>query len=445
MHHYFAIIIIGFFLSACSGSRETQVSTPPYDPRVDIDRFLSTKDPQVEKEVLEHLQTQKVSSDIVKGYLRHLSKGQGGTAGLHLGQSTNFLEKSYSYALYVPENPDPIKNLPLIVVLHGMGGHGDGTIQKWKERLGDDFIILCPSYPMGAWWTLRAEQLVFHLIDEVKQKYPVDPNRVILAGLSNGAVGAYLIGMFHPDRFAGIVPIAGAVTERYMHFLVNLKNTKIYSIQGLYDPIFPIKYSRRIYKILQDLKYDLVYREHKERGSSHGGHFLPPSEVPELIAWLKTVVREPYSDVVRMVREGNHLGTVQWARITQGKNMAALQIPGPETKSMNVKDGKIATMIATHKEKNLFEVVGKNLVAYEIYLDSDRVDFQQPVTVMFQELREENNKFVAGPQVVHFKDKVQSDFGVLLRGYKQRRDPELLFDSVITISLKEDVRFTSLP
>lgn len=334
----------------------------------------------------------------------------------------------------------------MIVILHGMGGSGDTTLQSWRKRLGDEFIILCPSYPMGAWWTLSAEELVLQLIRETKMRVPVDPNRIFLAGLSNGALGTYIIGAFYADYFAGVVPIAGAISEpHYLHFLINLTNTPVYSIQGQYDPIFPIQFSYRINKILTDMKYPLTYREHTEKGSAHGGHFMPESEVPPLLEWLKAQRRNPYPTIVRMVREGNHLDRIQWARVIRGLNMAALQIPGPLPESMNVKDGKATTLIAVHKESNLFEVVGKNLLEMELYLDADRVDFDQPVMVTFQEMKELKGKVITGQKLVKFHGKVIRDTAILLREFKLRRDPEQLYDAKIRIVLAEGSQFAMKP
>ena len=93
-----------------------------------------------------------------------------------------------------------------------------------------------------------------------------------------------MTGMFYPDYFAGILTIAGSITERYMHFLVNLVNTPIYIIQGVHDPIFPIDTTRRVHQILTDLKSPIVYREHREKGTAHGGHYLPESEIPAMVA-----------------------------------------------------------------------------------------------------------------------------------------------------------------
>ena len=137
--------------------------------------------------------------------------------GLQSNLKLKIKQKKYSYALYVPESAKP--NMPMIVIMHGMGGSGANTIQKWIERLENKFVILCPTYPMGAWWSKNAENFVLQLIREIRAKYPIDPNRIFLSGLSNGAIGAYLMGMFYPDRFAGVVPIAGGITKRLMSFL----------------------------------------------------------------------------------------------------------------------------------------------------------------------------------------------------------------------------------
>ncbi len=433
-------ILLLFLFWGCAGQSQNP-KDPPYNAKVDIDLFLSTQDPLEEQKALANLKAHNLTNDIAKTYLRSLSTDHKGLPGQHLTQKINLNKNNYTYSLYSPKFENSSKPLPLVVILHGMGGSGRFTLQKWMERLGDDFIIVCPSYPGGAWWSFRAEDLVFNVIQKVKQKYPVDPNRIILIGLSNGAIGAYMMGMFYPDYFSGIVPIAGAVTERYMHFLVNLGNTPLYSIQGFYDPMFPITYSRRISKILNDMKYPLTYREHKEKGQGHGGHFLPESEVPDLIKWMKSISRQPHPNIIRLVREANHLDSVHWAQVIKGKKMAALQIPGPEGEPVNLKDGKIATLIATHKESNLFELVGKNLLAFKIFLDAERVNFEEPITITFQELKEENKKFIKGPKIVSFKGKVKKSLKVLLTHYKLRRDPELLYDAVIPVSLEEDVQF----
>ena len=437
------LIFILFDFLACTTAQKPETNVPSYSQIEDIKLFLSTANERVESQVLDRLKLNDIKSTRVKLILQQMFQiSNRKPIGLQPNLKFKMSGKTYSYALYVPESAKP--NMPMIVVMHGMGGSGANIIQSWVKRLRDEFIIICPTYPMGAWWSKNAENLILKLIKEARQNYSIDPDRIFLSGLSNGAIGAYLIGMFYPDRFAGIVPIAGGITERYMHFLVNLNNTPTYMIQGEFDPIFPIKLARRIYKILSEMKSPVVYREHKERGAAHGGHFLPESEIPELIKWLKKQKRDPSPKVVRITREKNHMKRVFWTRVTRGLKLAALQIPGPEMEPLNIHDGKIATIFAIDKGDNRFKVMGKNVIEFEMYLSSDRIDFKQPVVVTFQSIKDEGKQFILGEKFVAFHQVIERDVGILLRGFKEFRDTGLLFDSKITVSAQKAVEFATL-
>ncbi len=430
------------FISSCmpmSGGMDTLhfPPAPTAEIKEQVELFLSSTDPQVENEILSRLKNARVSNEEIKSILRDRQPEPVLTTGLQLDLEKNFNDKSYPYALYVPAKAKAGDSYPLMIVLHGMGGSGGNTIPKWVDRLAEDFIILCPSYPMGAWWAQPAEDLVLQLIQEVQMKYPVDPNRIFLSGLSNGAIGAYMIGMFYPDLFAGIIPIASGITPRYMHFLVNLKNTPIYIIQGVHDPVFPIKLTRRVHQILRDMKYPVIYREHEERGSAHGGHFLPINEVLPLVQWMKKQNRDPNPSVVRMTREANHLGRIHWVRVRKGLKMAALQIPGPEREPVHVQDGKIATLFASQNGNNEFLVMGKNLLEFELFVNTEMIDFNAPVRIITQNLLDENGEIVPGEKQERFNDKIEKDLEVLLRDFKQNRDPSMLFDGKITLSLEK--------
>lgn len=426
--------MISLFFTLSCATAPAQKS--PYSARSDVEIFLSTRSAEVEAQVLDRLESNNVSHEELKSILRETPNRTGST-GLHLNREIELGGKKYPYAIFVPESPQA--DYPMIVILHGRGGDGASIIESWVKRLHNEFIIVCPSYPMGAWWTLTAENLILELTRKIRAQYPVDYNRVFLAGLSNGAIGAYMTGMFYPDYFAAIVPIAGAITERYMHFLVNLNNTPIYIIQGQDDPFFPIEYSRRIHQILSDTKSPVVYREHAEKGSAHGGHFLPESEVPALYDWLKSQKRTINPPVVRMTREENHLGRIQWARAVKGYKLAALQIPGPGEESVNVHDGKITSLFATHKEQNEFEIIGQNLLEYELYFNTDMVDFDKPVRVVSQKLLARKDKLVSGEKEIGFFDKIKKDSSVLLQEYKIHRDPYLLYDAKIKISMEKEI------
>ena len=69
------------------------------------------------------------------------------------------------------------------------------------------FIVVSPQCPEEQWWEPGGD--VMALIDEIAEKYSVDPNRIYLTGLSMGGFGTWTIAGNYPERFAAIVPICG--------------------------------------------------------------------------------------------------------------------------------------------------------------------------------------------------------------------------------------------
>ena len=81
----------------------------------------------------------------------------------------------------------------------------------------------------------------------------------------------------------------------------------------------------------------------------------------------------------------------------------------------------------------------KNLLSFEIYLNSDMVDFNIPIRITTREIIEEGDRLVPGEVKVSFEHKVKPNLETLLHSYKARRDPELLFDAVVRVSLEKTV------
>ncbi len=136
--------------------------------------------------------------------------------------------RTQGYAVYLPPDYDPARSWPLMIVLHGGSSNGNlflgvvlGNNMSWlryNEFLWDDFeprwspnvIVAAPDGFGQVLWRWMGEDDVLAVVDDVSRNYNVDPDRVILAGLSNGGLGAYAIGMRHAWRFSVVQAIAGA-------------------------------------------------------------------------------------------------------------------------------------------------------------------------------------------------------------------------------------------
>lgn len=118
---------------------------------------------------------------------------------------------------FIPDRYDATKPAPLIVALHGMGSNADQFSRTWKPMANDFGAILAAPQGMSRmsnggfhWGTVEeGVYLINRTIDKVSQQYSVDPDRIILTGFSQGASVSFIFAMRHPDRIAGVIPVAG--------------------------------------------------------------------------------------------------------------------------------------------------------------------------------------------------------------------------------------------
>ncbi len=128
---------------------------------------------------------------------------------------------SYGYGLHLPKNADKRKNMPLVVALHyGWGGeaapleYGFQFMQWMMSPTFNNAIIIAPSALAADWHTPKNTDALLDLIDDIKDTYSINDNRVLLTGYSAGGFGTWAIGADHQEEFSAIMPISGA--PRYM-------------------------------------------------------------------------------------------------------------------------------------------------------------------------------------------------------------------------------------
>ena len=137
--------------------------------------------------------------------------------------------KERSYYLINPSGNEP---KPLVLLLHGGGGNGNTLIEAavWKDKaLAEGFIAVFPNgtgrrdnrYTWNAGgccayaMTSGADDIGFmdDLLDEITANYPVDENRIYMAGISNGGMMTYRTAGMLSERLAGIATVVGAMFD----------------------------------------------------------------------------------------------------------------------------------------------------------------------------------------------------------------------------------------
>ncbi|MGB0909180.1 MAG: hypothetical protein ACPGYT_02365 [Nitrospirales bacterium] len=330
--------------------------------------------------------------------------------------------RQYQYSLYVPPTYDPAKAYPLIVCLHGAGFTGESYLDRWVPRLNDQYLLVCPTISMGAWWRQTGEKIVLKVIKNLQIDYHIDPNRIFLTGMSNGGIGSWIIGMHHADLFAGIAPMASGIDDVLFPFINNLRGTPVYIIHGLHDQVMPVSLSRTLVNEMAGRGIRHVYQEHNFTLPHAGGHFFPREELPALVSWFDEQKRGPIPQRVSVVRDATHLTNFSWVRIDATEQIAAFSENLIDSRDEFITGKVYAKLDAEVISPNRIKVRTDHVRRYTLYLNDDLVDFSQPITI-------ETN----GKRSLH--EQVSPNLETLLSEARRRQDFSRLFSAKLTVNV----------
>ena len=151
-----------------------------------------------------------------------------------------------SYSLYVPEQYDPHHHWPLIIALHGAGGANDEYLLTWlRPAKSKGYMVLAPK-SLGPTWAIDKPEpdvvSVTSTLMAVRERYAVDPDRILVTGLSDGGTFSYALGARRPHLFGAVAPVAGVLPPWLdMQKAVALP---FLIIHGGQDFIFPVAVAR---------------------------------------------------------------------------------------------------------------------------------------------------------------------------------------------------------
>ena len=157
-----------------------------------------------------------------------------------------------------PEDKVNIKNA--IILLHGYGGDGKDISMlslNWKRHLPNT-IFICPNghekcsiNPSGFQWfdltkddpkyileqSINAEKILIKFISEIKTKFDLENNKIILSGFSQGCMMSINLGLTSEDEYNCIIGFSGKIIDQ--ESLANRKkvSTKTLLIHGDSDQV----------------------------------------------------------------------------------------------------------------------------------------------------------------------------------------------------------------
>lgn len=111
----------------------------------------------------------------------------------------------------------PAEGYPLFLFLHGSGSDANGewiACLSWAEAFKDGpsayFLPKSPQGGTGTRWFQPSKQAKWEqLLRQAMTQDNIDPRKIYIAGISEGAYGSQRLASFYPDYIAGAGPIAG--------------------------------------------------------------------------------------------------------------------------------------------------------------------------------------------------------------------------------------------
>ena len=127
------------------------------------------------------------------------------------------------YALYTPSTASTSGDIPLIVWLHGATDESTNqakietrglprAIAEW-DLLNFNAYVVAPQITSGwhvAWYNSSGKNAVDSVVAYLIENYNIDTNKIIIAGHSNGGIGAlYMAVNDNNNYYAAVVSISG--------------------------------------------------------------------------------------------------------------------------------------------------------------------------------------------------------------------------------------------
>jgi polyhydroxybutyrate depolymerase len=173
--------------------------------------------------------------------------------------SIRFAGLKRTYLIYIPSSYDKTRSMPLLIALHGGGGSGKHMIKLTRggfNTLADKkgFIVAYPDGIEKNWNDGRSAQetgyrahreniddvgFISALIDHLREEFNIDPKRVYVTGMSNGAMMSYRLACQLSQRIAAIAPVTGNIPQNLCSACSPATPISVLAINNVLDPLMP--------------------------------------------------------------------------------------------------------------------------------------------------------------------------------------------------------------
>jgi phospholipase/carboxylesterase len=202
----------------------------------------------------------------------------------------------------------------LLLLLHGLGSH-EADLMGLAPDIDGRFFVASARGPVTlapgayAWFHTeftpqgpvinpeeaeRSRTMLIRFVDDLVEKYDLDPDRVYLMGFSQGAIIGLSVALTAPEALAGVVAMSGRILPQVRAQIAapdRLAGLPVLVVHGRYDPLLPVdEYGRPARDLLAALPVALTYREYAM------AHQVSDESLEDVTRWLTARLDRPRRD-----------------------------------------------------------------------------------------------------------------------------------------------------
>ena len=276
--------VLSAYRALRGGARASDLLYPIADRLKPLSRFF-----------LERELDEAVADRVVAACAQADLEGRSAAEGLPRGlvQIDNEEGSRGGYALYVPEWVPEDRPLPLVVALHGGSGHGRDFVHAWlREARTRGCVLLAPTsrdrtwsfagMPGGGAEDADADAL-FDIVRRLDAVLPLDAERRLLTGMSDGATYSLLTGLREDAPFTHLAPFSGVVAPQLQFDgrIVRARGLPVRLVHGALDWMFDVERAREGALMLEGAGAKLDYVEIEDLS-----HTVAREEHARTLDWL---------------------------------------------------------------------------------------------------------------------------------------------------------------
>lgn len=213
--------------------------------------------------------------------------------------------KSLSLEYLIRKPLNKTKNPPLLLLLHGYGSNEEDLF-SFADELPEELLIISARAPMSlgfgsfAWYSIHfnentsnfsdipeakeALKKIGTFLEEIKELYNVDRQKVFLLGFSQGTILSIAFALNHPDKLQNIIALSGYVNQELLEDDFREKDHShlyFFVSHGSADQVIPVDWARKTPEFLESLKIRHEYHEYPV------GHGVAPQNFFDLKKWIE--------------------------------------------------------------------------------------------------------------------------------------------------------------